>query len=377
MHPSDANANPGSLDEISISFAALRNSVIDEWAEAVSAVIPAAAELRKPILTNTLPVFYDDIAEALTADYPREIATAGNNLGIAHGRERASSSHFTVADIVHELQIFRKIIFNVTRRENLQLRFSHREIINESIDEAIRQSLTAFSKAHHELEQAVYAGLSHDLRNPLSVANFAARLIEMKSQDTEIVNLAKKVGVKIGEADAMIQSILDNAMLSNNEKLPIDIGQVDIKALAEDACSDIEMAGRTCHVVGTSVIGYWNRESLKRALENLLSNARKFSEPKSIVTVRVSSLDGRMLLAVHNVGKPIPEEDIPRLFKAFERGQESADVIGWGLGLPFVQHVAESHYGTVVVDSAIGRGTTFTISIPLDCRQCSTQDTTQ
>ena len=56
-----------------------------------------------------------------------------------------------------------------------------------------------------------------------------------------------------------------------------------------------------------------------------------------------------------------------RLFKSYQR-LEDTDVKGWGLGLPYVQNVVESHGGTVTVDSVEGRGTTFTISVPVDAR---------
>lgn len=368
MNPSDAGKIDKKLDVISTSFAALRSIIMEAWIAEVVRVIPAAANLGTPILTNTLPIFYDDIAEALSATHSRATATEGNNLGMAHGRERANSSEYTFSDVVHELQIFRKIVFHITRHKNLQLNFIHREIINQSIDDAILESLKAFSKTHHELEQMVFANLSHDLRNPLHVASIAAQLIQSKSHDIEVSALAKRVLTKIGEADTMLQSILDTAIFIKHEKLKLEIEHFDMRKLVEDACADIEMAGRTCKVHGDSVVGYWSRAMLKRALDNLLSNARKFSDPGSVVTVKVAGVEGRLLLAVHNEGTPIAVEEIPRLFKAFERGLETSDVKGWGLGLPFVQHVVESHNGTVVVDSARGRGTTFTISIPLDCR---------
>lgn len=368
MNPSDANLSASKLDGIALAVANLRDAVVQEWVATVVKAIPTAATLRKPILTNTLPIFYDDIAETLSVGYARRSATDGNNLGTAHGRERANSSQYTVADVVHELQIFRRVVFNVTRRENLQLDFEHRELINQSIDDAILESLTSFSETHQHLEQMVFASLSHDLRNPLHTASVGAQLIQVKSQDAQITDLARRVFLKIDEADAMMQSLLDTAMFFKREKLQLDIKEFDIKKLADDACADIEMIGRKCEIVGGSVVGYWSRPTLKRALENLLSNAQKFSEPDSVVTIRIATVEGRLLLSVHNIGAPIPEDQISLIFKPFQRRVETSDVTGWGLGLSFVQHVAESHSGTVVVDSAADRGTTFTISIPLDCR---------
>lgn len=74
---------------------------------------------------------------------------------------------------------------------------------------------------------------------------------------------------------------------------------------------------------------------MKRVLENLLSNAQKYGDPEGLVTVKVSSSEGRMMLAVHNEGPPIPAHELQRLFQAFERLQ-NVNIKGWGLGLPYV-----------------------------------------
>jgi signal transduction histidine kinase len=77
-----------------------------------------------------------------------------------------------------------------------------------------------------------------------------------------------------------------------------------------------------------------------------------------------------MLLSVHNEGEPIPPEQIECIFQVFRRtvAAKEGNKEGWGIGLPYVRNVAESHGGSVAVDSAINRGTTFTIDIPLDSR---------
>jgi signal transduction histidine kinase len=77
-----------------------------------------------------------------------------------------------------------------------------------------------------------------------------------------------------------------------------------------------------------------------------------------------------MLLSVHNEGEPIPLEQIECIFQVFRRAvaAKEGNKEGWGIGLPYVRNVAESHGGSVAVDSAAGRGTTFLIDIPTDSR---------
>ena len=104
---------------------------------------------------------------------------------------------------------------------------------------------------------------------------------------------------------------------------------------------------------------------MKRMLENLIGNAQKYGDPATPITVRAYCEKERMILSVHNEGQSIPSEQMDRLFQPYQR-IEGTNVKGWGLGLPYVQSVAESHGGTVVIDSGPGRGTTFTVSVPLD-----------
>jgi signal transduction histidine kinase len=377
MIPSDLGAQNKELSLLSKSFAALRDKVISTWIVRVKEVIPAAAQLSRPILTNTLPILYDNIAQSMTPGYPRDTANSANNIGAAHGRDRAAATDYTISEIVHELQIFRDIIFLVSETSGLNLKKSDASIIHDSLDWEIRESITAFSKAYEEQSQMFIARIAHDLRNPLHVASGAAQLIKLKSNEENSARLANLAVDKLTEVDTMIQTILDTAVGRRHKKLELKLESFDMKLLAKEVCLDSEFLGQKCNVVGEDVCGFWSRAAMKGLLENLLSNARKYGRPETEVMVSVKEAEGRVILAVHNEGEPISAEVLPRLFTAFERGVEHADVKGWGLGLPYVQQVAESHHGTVIVDSAAGRGTTFTVSIPIDCRPFATEGPVQ
>lgn len=368
MIPSNLGAPHEDLSPLSKSFAALRDLVISTWINRARKAIPGAIELGSPILTNTLPILYDNIAQALTPGYPRTTANSANNIGAAHGRDRASATDYSLSDLVNELQIFRDVIFEVAEDNGLPIEKHEAKIIQESIDFEIRESITSFSQAHDDHSQMLIARISHDLRNPLHVANGAVQLINFKSNDENVLSLAKLAAAKMSEVDVMIQTILDTAVGRRRKKLELKLETFDMVSLVKQACSDIQVLGRKCKVVGNTVVGVWGRAAMKGLLENLLSNAQKYGHPETEITISVKEVQGRVILAVHNEGEPIPAEILPRLFTAFERGIEQADVKGWGLGLPYVQQVAESHHGTVIVDSAAARGTTFTVSMPVDCR---------
>ena len=364
---SNEDNRPTETAPLASAFPAFRELVLERWRVRVAAEIPAAASLDQPVLVNMVPTLYDYIADALARESPVASANTGTNLAAVHGRERANMTDYSPHDVIHELQIFREVLFSITKSQGMILSKHDADVIGHSIEEAARESINGFSDADRQKSVDFIASLSHDLRNPLHVASVTAQLIQLKTADDNITTMAKRIHRKIGETDAMIQTLLDAAVLKGRMKLKLHIVQFDIMSLVEEVCADLPLLGQSVEVSGESIEGHWCRVSMKRVLENLISNAQKYGDPAQAIRVRVGRVDDRMLLSVHNEGKPIPETEINRLFNTFQR-MENVQVKGWGLGLPFVQNVVESHGGSAIVDSAEGRGTTFTVNIPVDPR---------
>ena len=99
---------------------------------------------------------------------------------------------------------------------------------------------------------------------------------------------------------------------------------------------------------------------------NLVSNAVKYSAPGTRVTVRVEAKEQLAVLSVSDEGPGIGEEDLRVLFQPFGRGR-SADAFaeGTGMGLHIVKQIVEAHGGRIEVQSEVGRGSTFRVSLPL------------
>jgi signal transduction histidine kinase len=119
------------------------------------------------------------------------------------------------------------------------------------------------------------------------------------------------------------------------------------------------------------VAGYWSWEAMRRVLENLLTNAVKYSNPESPITISIGVGKGdKMRMSVHNEGAALSPEDQVRIFRPFERGRsaEQSHQRGWGIGLTLVQGIIDAHGGTIGVESTPKGGTTFTIENPMDSR---------
>jgi signal transduction histidine kinase len=368
--PTDQNTAAASLSETSRKMLALGEQVFAEWEKKVKASIEQADRLPEPILFNTLPAFYDNMAEAISAGYPGPLATATTTVAMEHGGERARLTGYNPDALICEYQILRSVIMDVFKREDVRLTDEQMLIINASIDTAIRESVSAYTLAHAAIRERFMATLTHDLRNPMAAVMATADLILRTSDSVRIQELAKRILKNNRQMDCMVQNLLDIIIFQNGERLQLDISSVHIGDVIKDVCEQFTDAfGARFKLDVEPVQGYWSRDALRRALDNLVSNALKYGEPDAPVSIRTSALHGNLVLSVHNEGDPIPPDEIESIFQIFRRAAaRNQNKKGWGIGLPFVRTVAESHGGSVVVDTAPERGTTFTLDLPLDAR---------
>ena len=112
---------------------------------------------------------------------------------------------------------------------------------------------------------------------------------------------------------------------------------------------------------------YVDREMWEKIVLNLISNAFKFTLPGSVAVTVSTRQDERALLAVVDTGVGIPEHELPRVFERFHRveGAQGRSHEGSGIGLALVQELVKLHGGELTVDSQVGRGSRFTVSMPL------------
>jgi signal transduction histidine kinase len=376
MLASDQKVNQNGLSATSKQVLAMRDAVFAEWESQVRLLIKDARHILHPTLLNTLPVFYDNIAEALTPNHPRSNGTSNNDIAAAHGDERARMTTYEPEQIVHEYQLFRDAFSLVADQQSVTLTRSEWYIVNTSIDRAVRESIRKFTSMHDSFRHKMAASLSHDMRNPLSVIVSAANILSLTSNPDRIPGIANKILDNSQRLGNMIEELLDALSLTRGEKMPLDLSKFDVRDLADTVCADTSVSNDSaCRVIGGSVIGYWCEASLRRALENLVINGIKYGDGKG-VQIKIDEAHGRMLISVHNSGNPIAPEHHGQIFEYLWRDGSTKDKRGWGMGLPFVKSVAESHGGSVAVDSSPASGTTFLIDIPVDCRPFVSPTTT-
>jgi len=369
----DQNADGRGLSATALQFISIREAVMDHWEREVRARVDGARHLLRPVLTNMLPAFFDNIAEALSPDHPREQGSSCTSSASAHGGERARMTPFGPDQVVHEYQILRESIA-VVAKGRVALGEREWSVIDRSINAATREAIRAFTRSHEELRHKVAAALSHDMRTPLSVVANGAQLLGMTSDWSRVRHVAARIQSNADRLEAMMAELLDALTFQGSARIPLHLTRFDILDLARetqeqyaDAGDNGNGSGIAVETAGEPVVGYWCRASLRRALENLINNAIKYGA-RGTVKVMARQTRGRLMLSVHNEGNPIPEEQHERIFDYLRREAGPLSATGWGIGLPFVKAVGESHGGSVSVDSSPELGTTFLIDIPVDCR---------
>jgi len=216
------------------------------------------------------------------------------------------------------------------------------------------------------------ANASHELRTPLaSVLGFIETLQGAAKNDP--VARERFLGVMADQARRMARLVDDLLSLSRVEQnlhmrpnQEVDLTSVagqmidGLRAMAQDA--DVEV--RFAALGPVVVVG--DRDELLRVAENLIENAIKYGAPAPVEVV-VEEADGMGRLVVRDHGPGVAAEHLPRLTERFYRVDvgESRDKGGTGLGLALVKHVVARHRGRLGIESAPGKGSTFTAAIPL------------
>ncbi len=224
-----------------------------------------------------------------------------------------------------------------------------------------------------KLKSDFVSNVSHELRTPLSLIRLYAETLEMgrvKSEEKyqEYYSIIRKESERL---TGLINNILDFSRIEAGRK-EYDFRQTDLRELVRNTLDSyryqIEQQGFAFEeeiaddLPPVSV----DREAIARSLLNLVNNALKYSQDQKFIGVHAFRDNGSVKLEVVDHGIGIPENEQPKIFEKFYRVGDPLvhNTKGSGLGLALVRHIVIAHGGQVTVDSAPGRGSKFTISLP-------------
>lgn len=218
---------------------------------------------------------------------------------------------------------------------------------------------------------------SHELKTPLTSMKLqlqtTQRQIQVRGENealapTRTKRLVEQMSRQVERLSRLVDDMLDISRIATG-KLTLQYETVDLGALAQEIVDRLApvLAQASCTLrlnAAESVIGRWDRYRIEQVIINLLTNAARYGAGKPI-EVEVGVQQNQACLIVRDFGRGIRKEDHERIFQRFERAISANEVSGLGLGLYIVRQILALHQGSVRVESEIGQGATFIVTLPL------------
>lgn len=239
-------------------------------------------------------------------------------------------------------------------------------------DDRHEQLLDELARVRAELasQRRLSAMTVHDLSSPAQVVlGLSEVLLEHQVLEPMVRKHLAQLHRSALTMTALITDLTHGFSLDDNESLELErlelselvtsvVERTRLLADAKNMKLVLFAADEGCWIDGDSI-------RLERAVVNLLGNAIKFSPPGSSISVALDRGRHFARISVQDEGPGISDEGKARIFEVFQREQETAHLPGLGLGLFITKQIAESHGGTVSVESEHGRGATFLLQVPL------------
>jgi signal transduction histidine kinase len=226
-------------------------------------------------------------------------------------------------------------------------------------------------RASDSIREEMLNWLAHEIKTPLGAARMSAQLLVRRLEESKATEPERKLSATIihqlDRMNALMTSILDASRLSEGQ-VTLELARVDLVKLAKEVVhdwNDLQPEARISLAGGEEDIEVAaDAESLRHVLNNLISNAIKYSGYDKRVEVTLHKSPGAAVIDVQDWGEGIPASQLPTIFERFHRA-DTGDGRGHGLGLFIAAALTQLHGGTLVAHSELGKGSTFTLRLRL------------
>jgi signal transduction histidine kinase len=241
-----------------------------------------------------------------------------------------------------------------------------------TIAESLNRRLDALASSEKEQQQFI-ADVSHELRTPLTVLRGSLEVALEEDRSAE--EYREAIGNALLEVRHLTRISQNLLFLTRGEsgRVTLSFANLDLGRFASDTVRDLAPAAADRQMeldVSTPPVPVYvfaDSGRMQQVLHNLVENALQYTESGGRIQVRVAAAPGEALLSVSDTGVGIPADDLPYVFERFFRSKRSrrANPGGSGLGLSIVRWIVEAHKGRVTAESTPGRGSTFTVRLPV------------
>jgi len=222
-----------------------------------------------------------------------------------------------------------------------------------------------------EIRETFVATASHELRTPLAVIMAASDTLKRygdRMTPAERQERIDKIQDRVKHMTELLEDVLtfEQAETGKMQLTPTDM---DLEALCREIVADVQASTPSAQRVVFTAAGKsdpvrMDPRLVRQIVRNLLANAVKYSPTDGTAELEVARYNGTVVLRVTDHGIGIPVEDQERLFEPFYRGRNVGKIKGSGLGLAITKRAVEQHGGSIAVQSAVGKGTSFVVTLP-------------
>ncbi|MDZ7960327.1 MAG: hybrid sensor histidine kinase/response regulator [Aulosira sp. DedQUE10] len=302
---------------------------------------------------------------------PIVVLTNTNDETLAIEAVRQGAQDYLVKRQVNVDVLVRSIHYAIERKQVLESLRTTNQTLEHRVEERTAELVKA--KEINQFKSEFVSMLSHDIRNPLNTILLAAGLLQ-NSEDKLTTEKKRSHFQMIRSAIKNMAQLLDEVSLigqADSGRLECDLVCLNLEAFCRQVVEEIQLASRekqislVFHSMGELGDALWDESLLRHILGNLLTNAIKYSLPGGTVNFELIGQNHAIAFQIQDYGIGIPEKDQQRLFQPFKRAENVGSIPGTGLGLAIVKKCVDAHGGQILVDSAVGVGTTVTVILPL------------
>ena len=347
--------------------------ILEQWEEMANRKIEASRYTDSIVLRDHLPNMLVDITDILIRhDGLTDVSKDEKYFEIVsnsseHGRHRATSEKYTVDQIIHEYIIFHRVITLVLRINNAY-DVEVADLLKYIIETAMLQSAASFSTSLQETQEKMIGTLAHDIRSPLINTHSLVELMSYETGKEKLETFRQMALLSVHKALKLTEGLLDSITIKAGEGIMLTFAEIDvvdtIAPVYREACEVYSQKIKLeCPV--REMIAVIDEVAVRRLLENLLTNAIKYGDARQPITIKLAEADDMISLSVHNYGSPISPEKQQTIFNFLQHSkqQDGVNRQSWGMGLTLTKTVAESHGGSVSLESSEEDGTLFTIKL--------------
>jgi PAS domain S-box-containing protein len=317
-------------------------------------------------------VMETDLAETIIPEEYREAHNHGMKRFKATGVSQVINRTIEITALNKEKKrFFVSLTISQSRQagQNVFIAFIRDITLQKQNEAELENKRKQLEKTNEELEQ--YAWLaSHDLKEPLrKIMTFSDILLTRYAADLpEVVQRhLRKINDSTNRMDSLIEAIMIYSNVTDNEDLFVG---TDLSVIVKEVLADLEVAIKNKKAkvtVGSLPTVEAIKIQMRQLLQNLISNAIKYSKPETPPVIDVSSevKDGMCILRIQDNGIGFHNQYTDKIFQVFQRLSTGERYEGTGIGLALCKKIVETHNGAINAESQEGEGAVFTVSIPL------------